>query len=149
MVQPGSIDSNLCFICKKKSFKRDFKLHKTESSERLDSLMSRAKEHNDLMMLKTLNKPDFLASAVYHSGCIRRLLLHSMPLKEETEQSAHEVAFDCLISRISDDLFLYTRKLFLYLIVLKYTSHFYQKMFLKTTSRLGSNVSLPVTTAAQ
>jgi hypothetical protein len=31
--------------------------------------MSRAKEHNDLMMLKTLNKPDFLASAVHHSGC--------------------------------------------------------------------------------
>jgi hypothetical protein len=55
--------------------------------------MSRAKEHNDLMMLKTLNKPDILASAVYHSGCIRRLLLHSTPLKEETEQSAHEVAF--------------------------------------------------------
>jgi hypothetical protein len=102
---PGSIDSNLCFICKIKSFKRDIKLHKIESSERLDSLMSRAKEHNDLMMLKTLNKPDFLASAVYHSGCIRRFLLHSMPLKEETEQSAHEVAFDCLISRISDDLF--------------------------------------------
>ena len=62
------------------------------------------------MMLKTLNKPDFLASAVYHSGCIRRFLLHSTPLKvefKETEQSAHEVAFDCLISRISDDL-LYT-----------------------------------------
>jgi hypothetical protein len=39
VVQPGSIDSNLCFICKKKSFKRDFKLHKIESSERLDSLM--------------------------------------------------------------------------------------------------------------
>jgi hypothetical protein len=49
--------------------------------------MSRAKEHNDLMMLKTLNTPDILASAVYHSGCIRRLLLHSTPLKEETEQS--------------------------------------------------------------
>jgi hypothetical protein len=55
--------------------------------------MSRAKEHNDLMMLKTLNTPDFLASAVYHSGCIRRFVLHSTPLKEETEQSAHEVAF--------------------------------------------------------
>jgi hypothetical protein len=41
-----------------------------ESSERLDSLMTRAKEHNDLMMLKTLNKTDFLVSAVYHSGCI-------------------------------------------------------------------------------
>jgi hypothetical protein len=54
-----------------------FKLHKIESSERLDSLMSRAKEHNDLMMLKTLNTPDFLANAVYHSGCIRRYLLHS------------------------------------------------------------------------
>ena len=66
VIQSGSIDSNFCFICKKKSFKRDFKLHKIESSERLDSLMSRAKEHNDLMMLKTLNKPDFLASAVYH-----------------------------------------------------------------------------------
>jgi hypothetical protein len=51
-----------------KSFKRDFKLHNFVSSERLDSLMSRAKEHNDLMMLKTLNTPDFLASAVYHSG---------------------------------------------------------------------------------
>jgi hypothetical protein len=64
VVQPGSIDSNLCFICKENSFKRDFKLHKIESSERLDSLMSRAKEHNDLMMLKTLNKPDFLLSCV-------------------------------------------------------------------------------------
>ena len=53
-----------------KSFKRDFKLHNFVSSERLDSLMSRAKEHNDLMMLKTLNTPDFLASAVYHSGWI-------------------------------------------------------------------------------
>ena len=98
-----------------KEFKRDFKLHKIESSERLDSLMSRAKEHNDLMMLKTLNTPDFLANAVYHSGCIRRYLLHSTPLKvefKETEQSAHEVAFDCLISRISDDLFVH-RKAFL------------------------------------
>ena len=68
VVQPDSIDSNVCFICKEKSFKRDYKLHKIESSEHLDSLMSCAKEHNDLMMLKTLNKPDFLASAVYHSG---------------------------------------------------------------------------------
>jgi hypothetical protein len=85
-----------------------------ESSERLDSLMSRAKEHNDLMMLKTPNKPDFLASAVYHSGCIyiRRFLLHWTPLKvefKETEQSAHEVAFDCLISRISDGLFIHKK----------------------------------------
>jgi hypothetical protein len=32
-----------------------------------------------------------------------------MPLKEETEQSAHEVAFDCLISRISDDLFVHKK----------------------------------------
>jgi hypothetical protein len=40
VVQPGSIDSNLCFIGKIKSFKRDIKLHKIESSERLDSLMS-------------------------------------------------------------------------------------------------------------
>jgi hypothetical protein len=106
VVQPDSIDSNVCFICKEKSFKRDYKLHKIESSEHLDSLMSCAKEHNDLMMLKTLNKPDFLASAVYHSGCIRRFLLHSTPLKvefKETEQSA----FDCLISRISDDLFVH------------------------------------------
>ena len=65
-------------------------------------------------MLKTLNKPDFLASAVYHSGCIRRFLLHSTPLKvefKETEQSAHEVAFDCLISRISDDLFVQKKAL--------------------------------------
>ena len=44
---------------RKTSFKRDFKLHKIESSQRLDSLMSRAKEHNDLMMLMTLNKTDF------------------------------------------------------------------------------------------
>jgi hypothetical protein len=61
---------------------------------------------------KTLNKPDLLASAVYHSGCIRRFLLHSTPLKVEfkvTEQSAHEVAFNCLISRISDDLFVHKK----------------------------------------
>ena len=106
VVQPGSIDSNLCFICKKKSFKRDIKLHKIESSERLDSLMSRAKEHNDLMMLKTLR---FSGECFYHLGCIRRFLLQSTPLKEETEQSAHEVSFDCLISRISDDLFVHKK----------------------------------------
>ena len=94
---------------RKKVSNETLKLHKIEWSERLDSLMSRAKEHNDLMMLKTLNKPDFLASAVYDSGCIRRFLLHSTPLKEETEQSAHEVAFDCLISRISDDLFVHKK----------------------------------------
>ena len=111
VVQPDSIDSNLCFICKKKSFKQDFKLHKIESSEHLDSLMSRAKEHNDLMILKTLN-PIFWRVLFYHSGCIRRFLLHSTPLKvqfRETEQSAHEVAFDCLISRISDDLFVHKK----------------------------------------
>ena len=64
------------------------------------------------MMLKTLNEPDFLASVVYHSGCIRRFVLHSMTLKvefKETEQSAHEVAFDCLISRISHDLFVHKK----------------------------------------
>jgi hypothetical protein len=72
---------------RKKSFKRDFKLHKIESSQRLASLMSRAKEHNDLMMFKTLNKSDFLASAVYHSGCIRNFLLHSTPLKVEFKEN--------------------------------------------------------------
>jgi hypothetical protein len=46
-------------------------VNKIESSERLDSLMSRAKGHNDLMMLKTLNKPDFLASAA-------KILMHSL-----------------------------------------------------------------------
>ena len=113
--------------------------------------MSRAKEHNDLMMLKTLNKPDFLASAVYHSGaledfyCIRRhLKLNSKKLSSQLMRLPLTALF--LESVMT---FLYTRKLFLCLIVLKYTSDFYQKMFLKTTSRLGSNVSLPVTTAAQ
>ena len=68
--------------------------------------MSRAKEHNDLMMLKTLR---FSGECFYHLGCIRRFLLQSTPLKEETEQSAHEVSFDCLISRISDDLFVHKK----------------------------------------
>ena len=39
-------------------------------------------------------------------------LLHSTPLKVEfkvTEQSANEVAFDCLISRISDNLFVHKK----------------------------------------
>jgi hypothetical protein len=70
------------------------------------TLLHLGTEHNDLMMLKTLNKPDLLASAVYHSGCIRRFLLHSTPLKvefNETEQSAHDVAFDCLISTIGSE----------------------------------------------
>ena len=52
--------------------------------------------------------------------------MHSTPLKvefKETEQSAHEVAFDCLISRISDDLLVHKKA---FLVFLKYTSHFYQ-----------------------
>jgi hypothetical protein len=160
VVLPGSIDSNLCFICKENSFKRDFKLHKIESSERLDSLMSRAQEHSDLMMLKTLNKPGFLASAVYHSGwrvlfiirgaledfyCIRWHL--KLNLKKLSSPLMRLPLTALFLESVMT--FLYTRKLFLCLIFLKYTSHFYQKMFLKTTSRLGSNVSLSVTTAAQ
>jgi hypothetical protein len=61
----GNLMSWLLSFFRKKVSNETLKLHKIESSERLDSLMSRAKEHNDLMMLKTLNKPDFLASAVY------------------------------------------------------------------------------------
>ena len=153
MVQPDSIDSNVCFICKEKSFKRDYKLHKIESSEHLhvDSLMSRAKEHNDLMMLKTLNKPDFLASAVYHSGCIRRFLLHLMPLKVEfkvTEQSAHEVAFDCLISRISDDLFVH-KKAFLMSHILEIYKSLLPKDVSENYQSTRLQCNLPVTTAAQ
>ena len=64
------------------------------------------------MMLKTLNKPDFLASAVYHSGALEDFycIRHHLKVEfKETEQSAHEVAFDCLISRISDDLFVHKK----------------------------------------
>ena len=127
VVQPDSIDSNVCFICKEKSFKRDYKLHKIESSEHLDSLMSCAKEHNDLMMLKTLNKPDFLASAVYHSGwrvlfiirgaledfyCIRRHL--KLNLKKLSSQLMRLPLTALFLESVMT--FLYTRKLFLCLI---------------------------------
>jgi hypothetical protein len=97
--------------------------------------MSRAKEHNDLMMLKTFNKPDFLASAVYLSGW-QVLFIIRGALED----------FYCIRRHLKLNL----KKLSSQLMRLPLTALFLESvMFLKTTSRLGSNVSLSVTTAAQ
>jgi hypothetical protein len=52
-------------------------------------------------------KIDFNFATAAIASAIVRLELNT--ILKETEQSAHEVAFDCLISRISDDLFVHKK----------------------------------------
>jgi hypothetical protein len=70
----------VCFLCEKKTFRKDRKLHKIESSDRLNNLRESAVGQNDQRMIQIMDENAFTENAVYHSPCITKYLLKYTPL---------------------------------------------------------------------
>ena len=69
----------ICFLCEKKTFKKDRKLKKIESNDRRNNLRESAVFKNDQRIIKILDSEEFIDNAVYHSGCITKYLLRYFP----------------------------------------------------------------------
>ena len=70
-----STDIALCIFCGKQTFKKDRKLHKIRTAERLQNVKDAAEGQNDYKMSGLLSKATFIDKAVYHSGCIPQALV--------------------------------------------------------------------------
>jgi hypothetical protein len=60
-------DKQSCFLCKKKTFKKDRKLHKMESRDRVKKIAKCAEESNDLSMMKIIESDGFIVLNFKHS----------------------------------------------------------------------------------
>ena len=101
----------VCFLCEKKTFKKDRKLRKKiESNDRRNNLRESAIFENDQRIIKILDSEEFIHNAVYHSGCITKYLLRNTPVKLKfpedncPEFSVHDYAFKMLIADIHEVL---------------------------------------------
>jgi hypothetical protein len=70
-----STDIALCIFCGKQTFKKDRKLHKIKTAERLQNVKDVAEGQNDYTMSGLLSNATFIDKAVYHSGCITQALV--------------------------------------------------------------------------
>jgi hypothetical protein len=98
------------FLCEKKTFKKDRKLNKIESTDRRNRLRESAVFKNDQRIIKILGSEEFIDNAVYHSGCITKYLLRYTPVKSKFQEDdcpefgVHDYAFKMLIVDIHEDL---------------------------------------------
>ena len=102
-----NIDWNKCVVCHNTTYKKDRKLHRLESEERSQKVLSVAEDIDDKHMLFLLSHPNFKLQALYHSACIAKYLLNTTRQKSKTsdpENQLYDVAFDKLISSIDTDL---------------------------------------------
>ena len=105
------INWDYCIFCRQKAIKKDRKLKRIESSERVKYILNaaRGKFHYDLLSLLTVD--DVQEKAQYHSACITNYLLkwkkeHSADnystIKNESE---HDIAFKKFLDILHHDLF--------------------------------------------
>ena len=111
-----STDIALCIFCGKQIFKKERKLNKIKTAERLQNVKDAAEGQNDYKMSGLLSNATFIDKAVYHSGCITKYLLTRTPGKSEPYNSEfrrfdneHYMAFQSLVSDIHEDLFVRKR----------------------------------------
>ena len=62
------IQWDFCFICQNKTSKKDFKVHKITSDERVNKLMECASSQDDDRLVRVLNCDDFVLKGVYPTG---------------------------------------------------------------------------------
>jgi hypothetical protein len=80
------LNSEVCFLCEKKTFKKDGKLKQIESNDRRNNLRESAVFKNDQRIIKILDSEEFIDNAVYHSGCITEYLLRYTPVKSKFQE---------------------------------------------------------------
>ncbi|CAG2253830.1 unnamed protein product [Mytilus edulis] len=111
------IDWNACIICNNKSYKKDKKLIKIESDDRVGRILSAAHHYSDFHLISKISQVDFKEKAFYHNQCITKYLVG---LKEVDEEPCaenifdYQTAFSNLISQIRKDL-MENKKAFLHL----------------------------------
>ena len=66
------IQWDFCFICQNKTSKKDFRVHKITSDERVNKLMECASSQDDDRLVRVLNCDDFVLKGVYHNGCMTK-----------------------------------------------------------------------------
>ncbi|VDI47141.1 Hypothetical predicted protein [Mytilus galloprovincialis] len=92
-----------CIFCKNKTYKKDAKLHKVESEDRIKNILEAARINSDHEIESTVLHENFTENALYHSACITKYLLKT-PQKVKAESSDHDTAFVKLVSEINSDL---------------------------------------------
>lgn len=105
-----------CAYSVENRLKKDRKLHKIKTAERLHNVKDAAEGQNYYNMCGLLSNATFIDKAVYHSGCITTYLLIrtpgiSEPYNSESRRfdNEHYVAFQSLVSDIQEDLFIRNR----------------------------------------
>ncbi|VDI78141.1 Hypothetical predicted protein [Mytilus galloprovincialis] len=81
-----------CIFCKNKTYKKDAKLHKVESEDRIKNILEAARINSDHEIESTVLHENFTENALDHSACITKYLLKT-PQKLKAESSDHDTAF--------------------------------------------------------
>jgi hypothetical protein len=95
-----------------KTYKKDGKLHKVESEERMKNILEAARHNLDHEIEFKVLHEHFYDNALYHSVCMTNYLLKTPKEKVNLETSDHETAFFRFVSEINSDLMV-ERKAFL------------------------------------
>ena len=117
-------DWSACIFCKHKTYKKEKKMHKVSSDERIQSIIHTATLTSDNEMLYQISCADFSEKAVYHSACITKYLLQNIKLEdEEILKSEHENAFYSFVSSIREDLLVHKKVFYLTYLLELFSSH--------------------------
>ena len=96
-----------CVFYQCKTCKRDKKLHKITSDERIKRLLNMATLTDDGEMVYRITNDGFAENAVYHATCMTNYLLVLKRFKDDSEDYLtfeHDNLFQSFISTIKDDL---------------------------------------------
>ena len=111
--QSQNIRWNLCFFCQQKGYKRDFKVHKIASQERMNNLMESALNKNDDRLIQIISSEGFMQNGLYHNGCITKYMLKTTPKCEQELEidnlPSHDKAFESFITDIHKELIVHKK----------------------------------------
>ena len=105
-------DWQSCIFCTNKTYKKDGKLHKVESEERMKNILEAARHNLDPEIEFKVLHEHFYDNALYHSASMTNYLLKTPKEKVNLETSDHKTAFLRFVSEINSDLMV-ERKAFL------------------------------------
>ena len=95
------INWDYCNFCRQKAIKKDRKLERIESSERVKYILNAARGNSDYDLLSLLTVDDVQEKAQYHSTCITNYLL-----KWKKEHSADNYS---TIKKMSRNMILHSK----------------------------------------
>ena len=134
-------DWTYCIFCKKESYKKYHKLHKIASQDRMKKKLDAARRNSDYEIESKVLHEQFYDKALYHNGCICKYFMKTPKetVKEETESSDHDLAYEKLISDIKSDLMVNHKALLMSILLEKYRALLPEEFANKYTSQKLQN----------